>query len=93
MSINITEIRGWILGVIIGIVLVVAGFVVVNVLYSVGQYIVGQVSAQINETTALVSPQQIQIIGLALMMSGITLVIVSISMMLRVIIGSLTKTE
>ncbi|MEM0458954.1 MAG: hypothetical protein QXZ31_03725 [Thermofilaceae archaeon] len=93
MSINITEIRGWILGVIIGIVLVVAGFVVVNVLYSVGQYIVGQVSAQINESTTLVTPQQIQIIGLALMMSGITLVIVSISMMLRVIIGSLTKTE
>lgn len=93
MSINITEIRGWILGVIIGIVLVVAGFVVVNVLYSVGQYIVGQVSTQINGTTPLVAPQQIQIIGLALMMSGITLVIVSIAMMLRVIIGSLTKTE
>lgn len=96
MSVNVNELRGWILGIVIGIVLVVAGFILTNVLHVIGGYIVANVNQTITTSggTAsppLVSQTQIQIVGLALMMAGITLVITAVAMMIKVVIESVSR--
>ncbi|MEM1696720.1 MAG: hypothetical protein QXQ90_09025 [Desulfurococcaceae archaeon] len=92
MVIRIEEVRNWILGTVIGIVLVVAGLVVINILYSIGEYIVVSFSEQIGNVTVLVPPQQIQIVGLALMTAGLALVLINIGMLIKVILSSMPKT-
>lgn len=96
MSININETRNWILGIVMGIILIVSGFVMVNVLHVIGGYIVASVNQTISQLGTPVQPlitqQQIQIVGLSLMMGGITLVIISVAMMIKVILSSIERT-
>lgn len=94
MSVRIEELKTPILGIVIGIILVIVGYVAGNVMHSIGTYIVAEVGKQVGATASpqyLIQPTQIQITGLALMMAGIALLIASVALIIKLILGAVTE--
>lgn len=95
MSVRIEELRGPILGIVVGIILIVVGYVAGNVMHSIGTYIVTTVNQQISGTSTvspayLIQPSQVTIAGLALMMAGISLLIASVALIIKLILGAVS---
>jgi len=70
--------------IITGIVLVVVGFVTVNIAYGFGSYILNQLNQSLSGSLSmLVSPSSISIIGTAFIVAGVLLVIVAVAEMIK----------
>jgi len=78
------DVRGRLEIIITGIVLVVVGFVTVNIAYGFGTYILSQLNQSIGGSLKmLVSPTSISIVGTAFIVAGILLVIIAVAEMIK----------
>ena len=70
--------------IITGIVLVVVGFVAVNIAYGFGEYILETLNKSLGGTLRmLVQPNSMSIVGTAFVVAGVLLVIIAVAEMIR----------
>lgn len=84
------ELRNMIMAFVVAMILIVSGFVAVNITYGMGLYVYSEVNKTIQQPM-LIDAAKIQIVGLALMIAGIVIVVVAIGIMIRAMISSATE--
>jgi len=88
------QLQGIILGAVIGIVLIVGGWVASNLTYTFGSYVQAQVNNSLQAlgytVTPLVSANSISFVGMALTIAGIVVVVAMVGVMIYYLIAGIT---
>lgn len=79
------DIKGTVVGIITGIVLIVIGAIMSNITMVIGTYIQTEIGRGINMTniTPIVPTERVAIVGTALVIAGITIIVFAAVFMLR----------
>jgi len=87
------KLKGLILALVTGVIMIVAGAIGANMTFGFGQYVLSTVNASLqNQLQPLVPASNIAIVGVAIMLAGIVVVIVAVSAMIYYLLNMI-KTE
>lgn len=92
---EVTTIKPYISAIIASIILIIVGYVTGNVSFGVGEYVLGTLEEALPNQTLprLLQSSQISIIGTSLVLAGVSLVVITVSFMIRSLMRIPQSTE
>ncbi|MEM4436158.1 MAG: hypothetical protein QXO22_04265 [Thermosphaera sp.] len=92
---EVTTIKPYISAIIASIILIIVGYVTGNVSFGVGEYVLGTLEKALPNQTLprLLQSSQISIIGTSLVLAGVSLVVITVSFMIRSLMRIPQSTE